>query len=177
MSNWRSSAARFAPTRLVTILLSHVLLAAGLSQSLAQAQLDAGSIDGVYFQIRGLDVSGNPIDKLISRFGFTCVPELRYLGRPCRVEKEVAAFVNSLPHNRKEMTEALTTLGATCVRDSARAVDCIYRKRTRNFGWITGEPTPRTIMDDIFLFHVTAEHDDEPFEAKVQFSRISEKIK
>jgi len=82
MGNWTSSAARFAPARLVTILLSHVLLAAGLLQSFAQAQLDAGSISGVYFQERGLDTAGNPIDKLISRFGFICGPEPRYFNEP-----------------------------------------------------------------------------------------------
>jgi hypothetical protein len=147
MGDWTITA------RVVTLLLTWLLFVSGIPQSFGQA-LDAGSVSGVYFQIRGLDVSGNPIDKLINRFGYSCLPEPREYrdGQPCRVEREVAAFVNSLPHNRKEMTEALTALGATCAGSPEKPIDCVYRKRARNLGWITGEPSPRAIMEDIFRF-------------------------
>jgi hypothetical protein len=169
MCNWTITA------RVVTLLLSWVLFVSVIPQSFGQA-LDAGSVSGVYFQIRGLDVSGNPIDKLINRFGFTCLDDLRqFSGDLCRVEREVAAFVNSLPHNRREMTEALTALGATCAGSPEKPIDCVYRKRVRTLGWITGEPSPRWIAEDVFVFQITADHEDEPFEAKVQLTRTTEK--
>jgi len=95
----------------------------------------------------------------------------------CPVEREVAVLVNSLPHNRREITEALTALGATCDRDSAKAIDCIYNKRTRSFYWVIGEPTPRATRDDTFLFNITADNDNEPFGAKVELERTTEEIK
>jgi hypothetical protein len=178
LGNWTVTVLPRTPSALlVTILLGHFLfVVVGFSQSFAQAPLDTGLYSGPYFQIQGLDTTGNPIDALISRLGFSCTTKDRYFNEPCPVERRVAAYVNSLPHNRKEMTEALTALGATCDRDSTRAIDCIYRKRTRNFSWMTGEPTPRVIMDDTFVFHITVEHDNEPFEAKAELERTSERI-
>jgi hypothetical protein len=172
MGDWTITA------RVVTVLLTWLLFVSVIPQSFGQAQLDAGSVSGVYFQIRGLDVSGNPIDKLINRFGFNCLDDLRqFSGGLCRVEREVAAFVNSLPHNRREMTEALTALGATCAGSPEKPIDCVYRKRVRTLGWITGEPSPRWIAEDVFVFQITADHEDEPFEAKVQLTRTEERIK
>jgi hypothetical protein len=111
-----------------------------------------------------------------TRFGFICGPEPRYFNEPCRVENELAAFVNSLPHNHKELTEALTALGATCAGDLEKPIDCVYRKRTRTSGWITGEPTPRWIMDDIFAFRITTAR-EEPFASHVELTRTVKTIK
>jgi hypothetical protein len=85
MGNWISVFPRATSALLVIILLSQVLFATA-SRSLAQAQSNAGSYSGVYFQERGLDTAGNPIDKLISRFGFSCLTEPGSFYRPCRIE-------------------------------------------------------------------------------------------
>jgi len=74
------------------------------------------------------------------------------------------------------MTEALTALGATCAGNLEKPIDCVYRKRTRTSGWITGEPKPRWIMDDIFAFHITAAQ-EEPFAARVELTRTVETIR
>lgn len=171
MGNWTIAVAqvpisglirRFTSARVVAILLGHFLfVVAGFSQSFAQAPSDMGSYSGPYFQIRGLDTSGNPIDKLIYRFGFLCLDELRIYddGKPRRVERELAAFVNSLPHNRKDVTEALTALGATCIDSSEKPIDCLYRKRARTFGWITGNrlhgSSPTTSLSSISRCRMT----------------------
>jgi hypothetical protein len=86
---------------------------------------------------------------------------------------KVAAFVNSLPHNRKDVTETLTALGAICADSSEKPIDCAYRKRVRTFFRVSREPTPRATMDDTFVFHITAP-DGEPFEARAELTRTEE---
>ena len=126
-----------------------------------------------------MDVSWNPIDRLINRFGFWCLDDLRPYdpGGRCRVESELAAFVNSLPHDRLQMTEALTALGAECDGASEKMIDCVYRKRARTYARSTGEAAPLAIMDDIFLFHIAVPRNEEPLDVEVELTRTEEKIK
>jgi hypothetical protein len=162
----------------VTILWGSLLFAGAPAPSLAAPGLDILGIFGTHVRVEGLDVDGNPIDKLIHEFGSRCLPELsRSLarsmrGRPCRVETEIAIFLESLPQDRRIMIDSLRALGADCFGPAGKPLDCIYRKRVRTLAQDTGEDTPHAITDEIYVFHIT--QGDSAFRPQVDLTKTIE---
>jgi hypothetical protein len=150
----------YALLRIFRAAAGIVLLSVIINQPrTAQAQLGLF----VHEDKLGLDVDRNPIDKLIDEFGNSCLhlPAPYDDGKHCKFEIEVAVFVDSLPHNRREMMDALGALGVTCANHPEKPTDCVYRKRVRLIRSRFFEAEPFYIIDNTFLVRIKVARDGE----------------
>ena len=174
MAEFYRNSATWVPLRSIAVLLALFFIMSVMEPMRSVAQ------PTVFFEKHGLDPTGNPIDRLLDVFGSGCVMFVRErTGRPCRVEKELSSFIDTLPHDARGLSEALIALGATCGTDSTQLIpaDCVYEKRVQTAYWIVGESTPRGVTRDTFTVHIITVLDDGIWRSRIEFNRTSDTVK
>ena len=122
----------------------------------------------------GLDVRRNPIDRLLSIHGFACNSNPKYT-IPCRFEKTLVKYLETLPANRDDIAREITSLGGAC-ENGAHELNCIYKRRVRRTAYLAGDTEPRSIVDNYFTveFLVSGAPGDLQYAAK--FVRVEKAI-
>ena len=122
---------------------------------------------------KGLDVRHNPIDRLISTFGFVCVRN-PLNPRPCRFEKELVAFLEKMPPNQADISRELTVLGAIC-QSTIEQLNCVYERHVENSAWLAGSYEPAAVFDEFLRIEMSASGPDGALRYDVTFNRTSQR--
>lgn len=94
----------------------------------------------------GLEPKTNPIDQLISKFGFACI---NLKGLKCRIDGELDQFLRELSSNRADPADYLQRLGANCEQKDAY-VNCTYERFVRDEYWGAQGAQPMRIVSEHF---------------------------
>jgi len=142
---------------IVPLALLFLIFVVDLPQSVAQDGNHNAAAPTVLIEKNGLDPTGNPIDRLLYVFGQCSKIIRQYYGR-CTTEEELSLLVDTLPHDARGLSEALTALGARCDAEKKQKipVDCLYQKKVQIVGWVYGESKPRNIIYQNYAIHITA---------------------
>jgi hypothetical protein len=125
---------------------------------------------GIMTVVTGLDARNNQIDALLSKFGTSCSTEPPWDTRPCAIEKELWAFLRSLPASQDAIATKLAGLGAACRKELAR-LDCVYERHAHYVGWVAGYDGPAGTSDDFFRITFTVTNSNGVLDYGVEFRR------
>jgi hypothetical protein len=162
----------------IPFALPFLMFVIGMAQAVAQDGNHNTAVPTVFMQENGLDPAGNPIDRLLSIYG-PCSKILRqYTGR-CKTEDELSRLVDTLPHDARGLSEALTALGARCSAQEKQQiqVDCVIQKKVQHVGWVYGQSEPVAITNENFAIHIIVEFDQGIMRHQVEVKNTSTKAK
>ena len=157
------------------LALLFLIFVVDLPQSVAQDGNHNAAAPTVLIEENGLDPTANPIDRLLYVYGPCDLIIRQYYGR-CKTEEELSLLVDTLPHDARGLSEALTALGARCNAEKKQKipVDCVYQKRVQIAGWVYGESKPRNIIYQNYAIHITATFNHGIIRHHVELSNTSE---
>lgn len=118
---------------------------------------------------KGLDAKNNPLDRIISVWGFSCFQMPPGYKRPCSIEAELVRFLSALSGNINNLEQLLTQLGAKCDRND-RELHCVYSRRVESCYWLAGADAPARVVDHHFEIR-TSTYDDKGLRHSAKFKR------
>jgi hypothetical protein len=163
-------AARVTPTYFLALTVAVIPSVAG-PNNVGKAQVTQPVPQLIYMRHKGLDTQRNPLDRLIGVFGFTCHRN-PYNPKPCRIERELQAFIISLSKERVEVARQLISLGANCANLPDR-LRCSYERQVENSAWIMGAEKPVRVIEELFRIDMTIANSTGTLLPTVRFSRTS----
>jgi hypothetical protein len=118
---------------------------------------------------KGLDPQNNPLDRIISIWGFSCLQTPPFAGKPCSIEPVLVRFLSTLSGNINNLEQLLLQMGAQCNRGD-RELKCVYARQLENCAWLAGADTPVSVVDEFFEIR-TSSYDDKGLHHSAKFTR------
>lgn len=118
---------------------------------------------------KGLDPKNNPLDRIISGWGFSCLQKPPIADKPCSIEPVLVRFLSTLSGNINNLEQLLLQMGAQCDRND-RELRCVYSRHVENCAWLAGADTPVSVVDEFFEIR-TSSYDDNGLRHWVKFRR------